>query len=202
MGRQPARGTFCPQITLAMARHRGTVTAWTGPGGPDRSESTFAERRLPVHDAFGVEELQPENDFSRVKPGRSGRRFPVNALTQRRRQGPAPPAGAVRSARRTHAQGPGLLDTDPPAPWLWGSGVQSEQTERPRRQSPPGAAPAPHSRGSGQIELLTTLDVVHQVPAVEVLHHEEEVFLGTETTARPSVSSGKQRTRPLLFTWI
>lgn len=113
MGRQPARGTFCPQSTLAMARHRGTVTAWTGPGGPDRSESTSAERRLPVHDAFGVEELQPENDFSRVKPGGSGRRFPVNALTQRRRQGPAPPAGAVRSARRTHAQGPGLLDTDP-----------------------------------------------------------------------------------------
>lgn len=149
MGRQPARGTFCPQSTLAMARHRGTVTAWTGPGGPDRSESTSAERRLPVHDAFGVEELQPENDFSRVKPGGSGRRFPVNALTRRRRQGPAPPAGAVRKARRTHAQGPGLLDTDPPAPWLWGSGVQSEQTERPRRRSPPGAAPAPHSRGSG-----------------------------------------------------
>lgn len=102
------------------------MTAWTGPGGPDRSESTSAERRLPVHDAFGVEELQPENDFSRVKPGGSGRRFPVNALTQRRQQGPAPPAGAVRSARRTHAQGPGLLDTDPPAPWLWGSGVQSQ----------------------------------------------------------------------------
>lgn len=35
-------------------------------------------------------------------------------------------------------------------------------------------------RGSVQVKLVAVLDVEHEIPAVQVLHHEEEVLLDTE----------------------
>lgn len=36
-------------------------------------------------------------------------------------------------------------------------------------------------RGSGKVELMTILDMEHEVSSIEILHHKEEIFLENKT---------------------
>lgn len=183
-------------------------TGRSGPLGEHLRRATFTCTRCLWSGGTAARELfQPRKTWGkRTKvPGER-----VNTATA---TGPCSTRGRCAQRSADACAGPWAAGHGPPGPVALGvrraepvgrnaAGAKCRPAGGVGTQCPPGAAPAPHSRGSGQVELLTTLDVVHQVPAVEVLHHEEEVFLGTETTARPSASSGKQRTRPLLFIWI